>query len=141
MTQQNPPYFSATSLDTRWCYAFVAGLGLISWNYIPDSGKWDDSGEYRQSGEGESLGNQGVAENSLNIQVKVGIVIEVGAWKRLRVTELTVNVEVSSLERINENSERRTEKGMGALISKYKMYGITTEGLHHDSLTFLCGEA
>ena len=73
-----PPYFSATSLDTRWCYAFVAGLGLISWNYIPDSGKWDDSGEYRLSGEGESLGNQGVAENNLNIQVKVGIVIEVG---------------------------------------------------------------
>lgn len=62
------------------------------------------------------------------------------AWKRLRVREPAGNVIISSLERINENSKRRNEKGMDALISMYKIYDITTKGLNHDSLTFLYGE-
>lgn len=91
----DPLNSSATSLDTRPCYTFTAGRGLIPWKHIIDSGKWNDSEEYRLSAEGERLGNQGVAENNLNIQKKVGITNRTRPWKRLRVRESAVHVEVS----------------------------------------------
>lgn len=92
-----PSNSSATTLDNRPCYAFTVGLGLIPWNHIADSGKWNDSEEYSISGEGKRLGNQGVAKHNLNIQRKVNITNRTRPWKRLRVRESAVHVEVSPL--------------------------------------------
>lgn len=64
------------------------------------------------SGEEERHGNQGAAENNLDIQKKVDITNRTRHWKRLRMREFAVNVEVSPLDRINENCERKkNDKG------------------------------